>query len=231
MVGRWPKFCSNSVPGDLVRRMIQGESAEVTFDLASLIRRRRMTRTFQGGPRLDDVVRLAETAVRAPSAGFSQGVHLLILDEEGRLDFWNRTGAGSWFEGRSPGVLGATHIVLVFGDSQAYGDRYGQEDKRDLGLADLTQWQMPYWLVDAGMVAQNMLLLVEEKRWGGLFFGVHGDQTAYFQDLGVPETARCIGAIALGFRSAEDAPSGSPTKRRRRPSEELVHIGTWVSLG
>lgn len=186
-----------------------------------------MTRRFAGGPPLAEVVSIAEVSLRAPSAGFSQGVHLVVLTDSDVHEFWERSGAGSWFASRSPGVLAAPHVVLVFGDRQAYADRYALEDKRVLGFDDASRWHTPYWLVDAGMVAQNLLLLAEERRWGALFFGVHGDQQEYFSELKVPSSAQCIGAIAIGFRSDSDAPSGSPTTRSRREPSEVVHVGRW----
>lgn len=152
----------------------------------------------------------------------------MVLSGEHVGRFWERSRAGAWFAGRSPGVMNAPHVVLVFGDRQSYVDRYAVEDKRELGFDDASRWQTPYWLVDAGMVAQNLLLLVEEQRWGALFFGVDGDQTEYFADLSIPPTAHCIGAIAIGFRSQSDRPSGSPTRRPRRPTSEVVHIGSWA---
>lgn len=203
------------------------EPGRPSSDLTSIIRRRRMTRRFDGGPDLEDLLVLLETALRAPTAGFSQGVHLLVLAGEDLAVFWNRSGAGRWFSSRSPGVLNATQVVLVLGDERDYTDRYGSEDKRDLGLGIGENWTVPYWLVDASMVADNVLLLVEERRWGALFFGLYGDQSEYFSDLGIPTSARCVGAVAVGYRSSEDAPSGSPVTRPRRAAQDLLHIGSW----
>lgn len=195
--------------------------------LVDLLRRRRMTRRFDGGPILDEILLVARDALRAPSAGFSQGVHLVVLVGEDLAGFWKRSGAGEWFAERSPGVVDAQCVVLVLGDRGDYVQRYAQDDKRELGLDDAENWQTPYWIVDAGMVAQNFLLLVEERRWGALFFGVHGDQRDYFEELGIPSTAHCIGAIAVGFRSGRDAPSGSAVSRRRRETRETIHVGRW----
>lgn len=192
-----------------------------------LVRRRRMTRTFAGGPPSGEVIAAAQTALRAPSAGFAQGVHLVILFDDDLQEFWTRSGAGDWFTRRSPGVLEARYVILVFGDASEYLDRYAQKDKVELGFDDASRWHTPYWLVDAGMVVQNLLLLVEDERWGALFFGVHGDQREYFEDLGVPHSAHCVGAVAIGYRSASDAPSGSPVSRKRRETREIVHLGKW----
>ena len=50
----------------------------------------------------------------------------------------------------------------------------------------------------------------------------------YFEELGVPTSAHCVGAVAIGYRSAADTPSGSPVTRKRRETGDLVHIGKWT---
>jgi len=186
-----------------------------------------MTRRFAGGPPEDEVFALCAEALRAPSAGFSQGTHLLILTGSDLENFWSASGAKKWFAQRSPGVLEATAVVLVLGDRQSYLERYGEPDKAELGLADPDAWAVPYWLTDAAMVAQNLLLLAEECRWGALFFGLTREQGGYLQGRRVPESASCIGAIALGYRAQEDRVSGSPTRRQRHPAQEHLHRGSW----
>lgn len=186
-----------------------------------------MTRVFDGGPSSEEIEQVAALALRAPTAGFSQGVHLLVLADADLQTFWDRSGAGAWFGERAVGVLQSTHVILVFGDAREYVERYSLDDKRALGLDSQDRWSTPFWIVDAAMVAENVLLLAEERRWGALFFGVHGDQTEYFDALEVPRSAHCIGAIALGYRSRDDAPSGSPTTRARRDQGEVLHFGTW----
>lgn len=188
-----------------------------------------MTRNFDGGPSYGELWTVCAEALRAPSAGFSQGTHLLILAEEDLKDFWATSGAERWFAGRSPGVLAAPFVILVLGDQQAYLDRYSQSDKAELGLADAQAWPVPYWLTDAAMVAQNFLLLAEERRWGALFFGLGPDQGEYLRRRGVPESTSCVGAIAVGHRSADDSQSGSPRRRVRRPADELIHRGRWLA--
>lgn len=186
-----------------------------------------MTRSFAGGPTFTEISSLCAEALRAPSAGFSQGVHLVILRDEDLAEFWAGSGAGRWFAERSAGVLQATTVVLVCGDQQAYLDRYAESDKAGLGLNAAENWAVPYWLTDAAMVAENLLLLAEERGWGALFFGLHTDHEQYFGHLGLPSSAQCIGAVALGFRSAQDQGSGSPTRRGRHPSSDHLHLGRW----
>lgn len=186
-----------------------------------------MTRKFAGGPKREEIRALCAEALRAPSAGFSQGTHLLIMADGDLATYWERSGAGAWFASRSPGVLEATAVVLVCGDRQAYLDRYAQADKSGLGLDEADAWAVPYWLTDAAMAAENLLLLVEERRWGALFFGLFENQRRYLRELGVPESVSCIGGVAIGYRDPDDRISGSPTRRRRHPVGEHLHDGGW----
>lgn len=216
MGGPWPRTSSNSDGVDVV-----------TDHLASLIRRRRMTRTFSGGPDPDQLIAWCDLARHAPSAGYSQGSHLLVLDGPERSTFFEVSGAAEWFARTSPGVLDCTQIVLVLGDPQAYVNRYSEADKAGHGLDDESAWACPFWLTDAAMVAQNLLLILENHSVGALFFGLYADPRATLSRFGVPERVRCIGAIAVGHRAETDAPSGSAVTRDRVPRDQVVHRGHW----
>ena len=196
-------------------------------DLTSIIRRRRMTRHFSGGPSTEQLLAWCDLARRAPSAGFSQGSHLLVLDGVERDGFFEVSGAGTWFATSAPGVLGCTQVVLVLGDPSAYTSRYSEPDKIDHGLTTQESWACPFWLTDAAMVAQNLLLILEDNRVGALFFGLFGDATSTLAHFGVPDGVRCIGAVAVGHRSEIDAPSGSAVSRPRRPATQVLHHGRW----
>jgi len=195
--------------------------------LSRVIRRRRMTRTFSGSVSLHEIVAICDTARFAPSAGFSQGTHFLILMDDDLREFWRVSGAGEWFATTNPGVLSASAVVLVLGDRRSYLERYSETDKVGHGLETAQGWSVPFWLTDAAMAAQNVLLLVEERRWGALFFGLFHDPRATLRHLGVPDEVECVGAIAIGPRSAEDQPSGSPQHRARKASAQQIHHRTW----
>jgi nitroreductase len=186
-----------------------------------------MTRRFSGGPSSTELNELCALALRAPSAGFSQGAHFLILADDQLTKFWQVSGSGDWFGVKAPGVLDASAIVLILGDQDAYTERYSMPDKAGHGLDDAEHWVTPFWLTDAAMAAENLLLLIEEKRWGALLFGLFGDPRVVLDAFAVPPSVSCVGAIAVGYRHLDDHPSGSPTTRTRRPKSEVVHIGQW----
>ena len=195
--------------------------------LEAILRRRRMTRFFAGGPNQAEVASICALALRAPSAGFSQGSHFLVLAEDELSHFWQLSGAGEWFAKSASGVLNASTVVLVLGDQAAYLERYSATDKSQHELHVAENWGTPYWLTDPAMAAENLLLLAEERGWGALLFGLFGNHRLILDSLNVPPTVQCIGAIAIGFRHPDDVATGSPTTRSRRATEEVVHLGTW----
>ncbi|HEY7627395.1 MAG TPA: nitroreductase family protein [Ilumatobacteraceae bacterium] len=192
------------------------------------MRRRRMTRRFSAEP-LDpaQVVELVDTARRAPSAGYSQGVHFVVLSGDTVARFWQTTDAEAWFADRRDGVLDAPVIVLPIADPQAYTSRYAEADKAGHGLDLADNWPVPFWLTDAAMAVQNLLLLVEAQRLGALYFGIFRNTDVLLADLGVPEGMLSVGAVALGHRAADDRPSGSATTRPRRGTGDVIHLDRW----
>lgn len=187
-----------------------------------------MTRSFDTRPlALDQITGLLDLARRAPSAGFSQGTHFMVLTEHSLERFWQVTGAHQWFAGRQPGVLAAPVVVLPLADPNAYTSRYSATDKAGHGLQDAANWPVPYWVADTAMATQNLLLLAEEAGLGALLFGIFRNEAPLLAELEVPDGVRPIGAVALGHRAADDHPSGSPTRRPRRPASETIHLHRW----
>lgn len=188
-----------------------------------------MTRRFSAAPipspALDDLLDLAR---RAPSAGFSQGVHFLVLEGSDLSRFWQVSGLSGWFSERQPGVLGAPAAVVAVGDPQAYTDRYASVDKVGHGLERTDAWDVPFWVADTAMAVQQLLLLAEDRGLGALYFGVFRNRAAVHQAFGIPDHMIIVGAVALGERAADDVPSGSPQHRPRLPVDQVIHHGQWL---
>ena len=109
----------------------------------------------------------------------------MVADDD-LTKFWQISGARQWFTTRAPGVLDASAVVLILGDHDAYTERYSKPDKAEHGLDDADRWVTPFWLTDAAMAAENLLLLIEEKRWGALLFGLFGDPRVVLDAFEVP---------------------------------------------
>jgi nitroreductase len=187
-----------------------------------------MTRRFADTKiELADVDALLDLARRAPSAGYSQGAHFVVFADDDRDRFWQLTDAAAWFATTQPGVLSAPVIIVPVADPGAYTQRYAQADKAGHGLEDPANWPVPFWLTDAAMAVQNLLLLAEDRGLAALYFGIFRNADALLRDVGAPDGVVALGAVALGHRDAQDRPSGSAVTRQRRALAEVVHHGRW----
>ena len=197
------------------------------MELREVVRRRRMVRRFDPRPLPAEVLeRILHAATRAPSAGFSQGLDLLVLEgREAVRWFWRATADPRFDTPYSTAEPPA--IVLVLSDKQAYLDRYAAPDKAGLGMDTEAGWPVPYWDMDAAMAVMLMLLTAVDEGVGAWYFGVFHGAGALLADLGVPEGRRLVGAVALGYPAADDRPSGSARTRPRRPLDQVVHRGRW----
>jgi nitroreductase len=197
------------------------------MELREVVRRRRMVRRFDPRPLPAEVLdRILHSATRAPSAGFSQGLDLLVLEGRDAVrGFWQATADPRFATPYSNAEPPA--IVLVLSDRQAYLDRYAAPDKAGLGMDVEEGWPVPYWDMDAAMAVMLMLLTAVDEGVGAWWFGVFHGAAALLRDLGVPEGRRLVGAVALGYPAVDDRPGGSARTRPRRPLDQVVHRGRW----
>jgi len=171
---------------------------------------------------------LVDLASRAPSAGKTQGWHLVLLEGAQTARFWDLTLPSPRREGFGwPGLLAAPVIALPLADPDAYLSRYGEPDKQAAGLGSSTEaWPVPYWTVDTAFAVMTFLLGAEAAGLGALFFGLFDGEAELRVALGLPDSMELLGAIALGWPAAEDRP-GHSAGRRRRPPNEILHRGGW----
>lgn len=200
------------------------------MELTSAVARRRMTRNFTGRPPAPGVIDgLLDAARKAPSAGFTQGVDLVVLEgPEETVRFWEATTDKAWRQrsSRYPGLVRAPVVVLIFCDPAAYVARYAEPDKVPAPGEPAVEWVVPFWFVDAAFCTMSLLLLAVDAGLGAAFLGNFRGEEPLRKALGVPEDRRWLGAVLLGEAAAPDPPSGS-LRRGRRPLDEAVHRGRW----
>jgi nitroreductase len=200
------------------------------MEFREVVRRRRMVRRYDDRPVDPAVVdRMLEHAVRAPSAGFSQGWAFLVLDTPDDVErFWQAASpdprrGSTWLEG----MRTAPVVIVPLSHKAAYLDRYAEPDK---GWTDRAEhrWPVPYWLIDTGMAALLILQTAVDEGLGACLFGIPPERTDGFRAaFGVPEQYTPIGAITVGHRLPDTGPPGSPARRTRRDPAEVVHRGHW----
>ncbi|MHB8290770.1 MAG: nitroreductase family protein [Acidimicrobiales bacterium] len=207
------------------------------MELVDAIRRRKMTRSFSDDPVDADVLNsILSDALRAPSAGFSQGCDLVVLEGLDQTGvFWKATTTPDWRERSLSGsglhsrLLRVPVVVVCLANPQAYLERYSEPDKAASGLglaAGIAAWPVPYWIVDASFVAMTILLRCTDEGLGALFFGIFRGAEKLKHELGIPDTMTAIGGIAIGYPGPRNRPSSS-IARGRRPFSQVVHRGSW----
>ena len=198
------------------------------MELTEAVHRRRMVRRYDPDRRVDPTVvdELLDMAVRAPSAGFSQGWQFLVLDAPADLDrFWTSTSGEGPDDSWMAGMRTAPLLIVALSDKDAYLDRYAEPDK---GWADRDEarWPVPYWDVDTGMASMIMLLSAVDQGLVSCFFGVppaaHDATRAAFD---IPARLRFVGVLSIGYQ-APDRRSPS-LKRGRRDISEVVSYGRY----
>src|SRR5699024_8013821 len=132
-----PRGAGTPPPGGLNRsgRRRRPERCHTgVMELEDVVRRRRMVRRYTAERVAPEAVdRMLRHAVRAPSAGFSQGWAFLVLDRPGDVDrFWRAatpperlTDPDRWLRG----MRTAPVVIVPMSTKAAYLERYAEEDK------------------------------------------------------------------------------------------------------
>ena len=199
----------------------------------AVIRRRRMTREFSHEP-LDPqlVADLVDTARRAPSAGYSQGVHFIVLSGDAVPRFWQTTDAEAWFAADA-GRRAARA-----------GDRPADRRSRRLHLALLRDRQDRPWPRRGRELAGAVL---DDRHgdggaepaaagrgaspWARCTSASSATPTCCSPISACPSEMLSVGVIAIGHRQPTDRPSGSATTRPRRPDDRGRPLQPLVSYG
>jgi nitroreductase len=202
------------------------------MEFADVVRKRGMVRTYDPDrpvpPQVID--QILEHAIRAPSAGFSQGWGFLVLETaDERARFWATATPddsdvwSSWLVGMRSAPL----IIVPCSNKSVYLDRYAEPDK---GWTDRDEarWPVPFWHIDTGMATLLMLLTAVDNGLGACYFGIPPECVQRFKaEFGVPADFSPIGAVSVGYRAADRK---SPSlKRGRRSVDEVAHRGRWAA--
>ncbi len=199
------------------------------MDFDAVLSRRKMVRNFSDTPVPPNILeKVLVAALKAPSAGFTQGVDLLVLVHPDQLArYWEATTTPEWNAAtRRAGMMRAPVIVLPLCNPAAYADRYGEPDKTGSGLDRIESWPVPYWWVDAAFATMNILLAAVDNGLAAGFLGMFRGEDEVLTSFGVPSGYRALGAVLLG-QPAEPDPASASLGRGRRPPDEVIHRGSW----
>jgi nitroreductase len=203
------------------------------MEFQDVVRRRRMIRDYAETPVDPGIVdRALHNATRAPSAGFSQGWGFLVLDQPADVRrFWSASTDPTQLEQPDSwltGMMRAPVVIVPCSSKAAYLSRYAQPDKGWTD-EDEARWPVPYWHLDVAMASLLILQTAVDEGLGACFFGIQPAELPRVHDaFGIPDIFDPIGAITLGHRTTSQGAAGSPSRRSRKGTDEVVHRGRWA---
>ena len=198
------------------------------MEFTEVVKRRRMVRHFAAEP-VDRAVleRIAITAQRAPSAGFSQGQRLVIVTHPdvrhrmavlcGEPDY-AEAGFDRW-------ISEAPALFIPCVSEAIYHARYQEQDKIDEDGTE-TEWPVPYWWMDVGCTVMLVLLAAVDEGLAAGFAGADAQGYVEMHEvLGIPADFAPVGVIPVG-RPLPDKRSES-LKRGWVPNPEFARWDRW----
>jgi nitroreductase len=196
------------------------------MEFSDVLARRRMVRNYTAEP-VDPAAldRIAAAALRAPSAGNSQAIGVVVVtNEKMKRDIADIADEPAYVEaGFDPWISKAPAHIVISVSEKVYRDRYSEPDK--LGPdGEETDWPVPYWWVDAGASMMAVLLAAVDEGLGAGFLGVHS-LPELAKLLGIPEHFQPIGVVTVGH-AAPDRRSGS-LDRPKKTARDVIFANSW----
>ncbi len=185
-----------------------------------------MVRNYRPDPIAPSLLsEVLEEALMIPTAGHSQGISLVVIEEPARrraiADLANES---QWVERGFPAWLSTApvHIVPCL-EPEVYHRRYQRPDKSQ--AVSSQHWPVPYWVMDGGACFMVLLLAAEQRGLAAGFQGVHnlpGLETL----LNLPVGVQPLGVVTLGYASEIPAPARTARPPRR---SGRIHRERWVT--
>ena len=168
--------------------------------------------------------------VRAPSAGFSQGLRLVVVTVADTRRAIAVAGAEEELakHGRRRWKAAAPVHVVVLVSEDDYHARYRSPDKLKITGGTEIDWPAPYWFVDAGAAMMTLMLAAIDEGLASAVFGVT-DIPALRGALGLPDDLHFVAVVTMGYATGEEYPreETSAFRERRKPRSEVVHWERW----
>jgi len=184
------------------------------MDLFDAIRNRRSIRRYTDKPVENDKLAAVLEAVRqAPSWANMQCWRMVVVrDKAVKEKISDLSYVESYFAPKGykanpskKALAEAPVIIVLCAEPQQSGAIWGQN----------------YYLVDAGIASQNLMLAAYGQGLGTVFVGVY-DEVKVKGILNIPQNVRVIGLFPLGYPATEQK-DGPP----RKPMQEICFEGQW----
>ena len=196
------------------------------MDFREVIAARRMVRNYLPDPvPKESLDRIVDAGLRAPSAGFSQGLGFVVVTNPStRRAIAELADEAEYVaSGFDPWISRAPAHVVITVSEDVYRARYREPDKLGPDGEEI-EWPVPYWWVDAGAGMMAILLAAVDEGLAAGFLGVHSlpDLASL---LHLPPDHIPIGVVTVGIPAPDRRSSSLDRGRKRR--ESVVHWETW----
>jgi len=146
----------------------------------------------------DDLSKILEAAIQAPSAGNLQPWEFIVVKNPKTRELLAKAALGQYWMTTAP-----VHIVVCANETRS---------SRVYGLRGKTL----YCIQDTAAAIQNMLLAAYALGYGTCWVGAF-DEEAVRRILNIPSGVRPVAIVTLG------KPAEQPYKTGRRPLKDVVH--------
>ena len=187
---------------------------EEPMDLFEAIKTRRSVRKYADKPVEDEKLEAVLEAVRlAPSWANMQCWRMVVVrDAKVKETLSDLSYVESYFSPKGykanpskKALAEAPMVIVLCAEPQQSGAIWGQN----------------YYLVDAGIASENLMLAARAQGLGTVFVGVY-DEVKVKGILNIPANVRVVGLFPLGYPAAEQT-AGPP----RKPMQEICFRGMW----
>jgi nitroreductase len=191
-----------------------------------------MCRSFSTEP-VDQAVLdgMLEAVLRSPTAGNAAGTAWVVLNGPDQTSaYWEATTDAGWRAANpewASGLMRAPVVLLSYASARAYLVRYSEPDKARSALGSSeAAWPVPYWFGDAAFGVMAVLLCAVDAGLGACVLGNFRGEAALAASLGVPESWRLFGAVAVG-KPAGGTHRSRSLNRSVPSASDRIHRGRW----
>ncbi len=175
----------------------------ISLEFQEVIKSRRTIRKFTDEDvSEEDIRKIIETGMLAPSAGNTQSWEFIIVRDKTTKHSLSQEALGQIH------VFEAPVLIVVAANTKLAEKRYGSRG-RDV-----------YCFLSTGAATQNMLLMAVSMGLGASWVGAFKERPVQ-EILNLPEDIRPIGIITIGH------PAETPEMPKRRSYKEVVHNEKW----
>ncbi len=189
--------------------------------LQNLLTNRRIVRNYiQSDQEYLELSKVADYAIKIPTAGFARGIEIVhVSNKENIMELAKLANEESFVEkGFDKWISKSLSIYILLVNERAYHERYAQMDKDS--STNSSNWDTPYWYVDAGAAMMNCMLLIEEIGLKSGFLGSHNMKIDNIKSLiSIPENYKILGFITAGVEEKTTNIKKKMTKKKLTHNE------------